>query len=351
MDCIGCRSCFGCVNLHQGEYQWYNEQISKTEFERRLAAFKPLTREKLANEAKRFSDHALRYPRKFADLIRAENSRGDHIRDSRNCADCFDVFEGEDSAYVTRSYKFRDAYDCYGVAGHDLVYEVMSGRGTELLFAACSYDHQKSFYVHSCFNSKNLFGCVGLNHAENCILNREYSKADYEKLVVKLVAHMTETGEWGEFFPPALSPFGYNETVAFEYFPLTESDAKALGYHWSKIEVSKSEVPRELSANALPSSIAQVSDAIFGEAIICPETERPFRIVEPELAFYRRLGLPLPDAHPDLRHRRRLEMRTPRQLWSRECGKCRAAIWTAYAPERPEMVYCERCYHKEVFGE
>ena len=32
---------------------------------------------------------------------------------------------------------------------------------------------------------------------------------------------MQDTGERGEFFHPSLSPFGYNETVAQEYYPLT----------------------------------------------------------------------------------------------------------------------------------
>lgn len=31
---------------------------------------------------------------------------------------------------------------------------------------------------------------------------------------------MQETGERGEFFHPSLSPFGYNKTVAQEYYPL-----------------------------------------------------------------------------------------------------------------------------------
>ena len=35
---------------------------------------------------------------------------------------------------------------------------------------------------------------------------------------------MISTGEWGEFFPSSLSPFGYNETVAQEYFPLTREE-------------------------------------------------------------------------------------------------------------------------------
>jgi len=35
---------------------------------------------------------------------------------------------------------------------------------------------------------------------------------------------MMKTGEWGEFFPASLSPFGYNETVAQEYFPLSREE-------------------------------------------------------------------------------------------------------------------------------
>jgi hypothetical protein len=31
---------------------------------------------------------------------------------------------------------------------------------------------------------------------------------------------MMSTGERGEFFHPSLSPFGYNETVAQEYYEL-----------------------------------------------------------------------------------------------------------------------------------
>lgn len=37
---------------------------------------------------------------------------------------------------------------------------------------------------------------------------------------------MISAGEWGEFFPHEHSPFGYNETVANEYFPMTESEVK-----------------------------------------------------------------------------------------------------------------------------
>jgi hypothetical protein len=36
---------------------------------------------------------------------------------------------------------------------------------------------------------------------------------------------MISTGERGEFFHPSLSPFGYNETIAQDYDPLTHQQA------------------------------------------------------------------------------------------------------------------------------
>lgn len=45
-------------------------------------------------------------------------------------------------------------------------------------------------------------------------------------LCSKVIEHMMATKEWGEFFPTSISAFGYNETVAQEYFRLSESEVK-----------------------------------------------------------------------------------------------------------------------------
>jgi len=37
---------------------------------------------------------------------------------------------------------------------------------------------------------------------------------------------MQSTGEWGEFFPTEISPFGYDETVAGELYPLSENEIR-----------------------------------------------------------------------------------------------------------------------------
>lgn len=86
-----------------------------------------------------------------------------------------------------------------------------------------------------------------------------------------------------------------------------------------------------------------------GGVVISEESSRPFKIIRQELDFYRFLNLPAPRLHPEERYRKRLQLRNPRKLWSRECAKCGKPIETSYVPERPEIVYCESCYLREVY--
>jgi len=99
----------------------------------------------------------------------------------------------------------------------------------------------------------------------------------------------------------------------------------------------------------VPQRIEDVPDSITEEVLACEATGRNYRITKQELEFYRNKKLPLPRLHPDERHKRRMALRNPRKLWKRECDKCSKEIQTTYSPERPETIYCEECYLKEVY--
>ncbi len=134
---------------------------------------------------------------------------------------------------------------------------------------------------------------------------------------------MIETKERGEFFHPSLSPFGYNETVAQEYYPVTSSEVlgtsddlisnnKQLityGYHRSDYQAPTPAADKILEGKDLPTTIEEVSDDILKTAIKCEITGKLFRIIPQELAFYRKHYLPLPRRHPDQRHLDRLALR------------------------------------------
>ena len=61
------------------------------------------------------------------------------------------------------------------------------------------------------------------------------------------------------------------------------------------------------------------------------------------------MNIPVPRRCFFCRHHDRITRRGPFKLWKRNCDKCKKEIRTNYAPERPEIVYCEKCYQQEVY--
>jgi hypothetical protein len=280
----------------------------------------------------------------------------------------------------------KDSYDCdHTGLNTELMYEVMSASyASRAYFSNRVVGDHDIWYSDDCHDSHDLFGCVGLRKKEYCILNKQYTKEEYGKLLPQLVENLTKypfsgaggrTYAYGEFFPPELSPFAYNETVAQEYFPLTEKRAREFGYAWHP--PTTSEYAIDLAPRDLPQTIAEVDDSVLTKVIGCAHggncshrCSAAFKIIQDELSFYRRLHLPLPRLCPSCRHYERSKLRNPIRLWHRACqcsgaasengvyrntgahqhgaARCPNEFETSYAPDRPEIVYCEQCYNAEV---
>jgi hypothetical protein len=157
-------------------------------------------------------------------------------------------------------------------------------------------------------------------------------------------APVEQVCEWGQFFPPWHAPFGYQLTVAHEQYPLKKDEALSRGYLWSGEEVNEG-VAQEVS---IPDVIDEVSDDVLNQALVCTETGKSYKIIDQELKLYRQLGIPLPDVSHYVRMRRRFGRELPQLLFDRQCMKCSKEIKTAFSSDRPEIVYCEECYLKEV---
>ena len=82
-----------------------------------------------------------------------------------------------------------------------------------------------------------------------------------------------------------------------------------------------------------------------------PECIKAFRLTPLELTFYKKTGMPVPQFCLPCRRTERFKFRNPRKLWHRQCMKedCTNEFETSYAPDRPEIVYCEGCYQKEIY--
>lgn len=354
-NCIGCKYCIGCVNLRNKEYCIFNKSMTKEEFFRNRKALgiaSATTCKKIEEQCASLWQQSIHRQNEGHGN---ENCIGNYIWNSKNAYSCFDVRNIRDAVFVCNCENSRDCrdIDVYGgERGMELVYEGHSvGNGTfHSAFNTCLFeDAVNVYYSDFCHTSENLFGCISLRRSEYCILNKQYSKEEYETLIPKIIAHMQKNGEWGEFFPVNVSPFAYNETVAQEYFPVTAREALARSWRWRSQVDEPLKVEKSIPSAKLPDSIDDVPDDIINWAIVCDTTKRSFRIIRQELEFYRKMGLPIPRLHPDERYRLRMALRNPRTLWSRECAKCQKPIQTTYSPERPEIVYCEDCYLKEVY--
>ncbi len=363
VDCAQCRDIAFCTNLRGKQYCYRNEQLSKEQWEKVL-------RELNLGSASKWRDHDAAFMALLSTVLRrdthniqCEDCTGDYLLHSRNCQSCFDCDKSEDLHYCTRiDEQVVTSMDVDHASLAELVYEGLTIAGHNILFSQNSYSpgNTNILYCDLIISSSDCFGCVGIKNKKHCILNKQYTREEYEELVPRIIEHMRKTPlrlpdgssagqEWGEGFPLEKSLFTYNESAAQEFFPLTKEQVLDRGWRWRDQVDDMPKVARIIPANRLPDSINDVSDDILQSAIECEITKRPFRIIKQELDFYRNMGLPLPRMHPDERHRRRMALRNPRKLWHRECGKCGKGIETSYAPERLEKIYCEECYLKEVY--
>lgn len=346
-NCQNCKRCFGCTNLVQKENYVWNKPCTPQEFDALMgglhsSSFVTESYEKFT-DLKRISIHRENYN------INAEDCSGDYLTSCKNCHDAYEMTGSEDCRHILCSKLTKDSQDLFGF-GYDseLLYDCVGvGLSTHVAFSWLCTSTPDCFYCFQCANVKNCFGCVALRQKEYCIFNTQYTKEDYEKKVGAIIQSMGP--QWGEFVPSTLSPFAYNETIAQEFLPTTEKDAVSIGFRWNTDSSPAPSASKIISAKSLPDSLESIPDDVLNWAIECESTRRAFKLTKQELDFYRLMRLPVPRAHPDERHRRRMALRNPCKLWDRPCAKCGKKIQTTYSPDRPETVYCEECYLKEVY--
>ena len=366
-DCRNCTDSFMCAGLRNKKYNFKNVEYSKEEYEKILSGYKLDTFSGRERAQKEYDEFILVYPRRFAYIYHSVNSTGDLLTDSKNSKYCFASLDQENCRYIDNGAKDKDSYDLVLSGELSECYDSVTVDNSQLnLFGIFSVKNQDVRYTQHCHSSKHLFGCIGLRNASYCIFNKQYTKEEYEILVPKIIAQMNEMPyvdkkgceyRFGEFYPAELSPFGYNETVAQEQYPLLKSALNVEGLRWQD-NIQRTIGKETLKTSDIPQTITETSDTITKEIFACIDCGRNYKIVGQELTFYRKMNIPIPHRCFHCRHTARIASRNPFKLWHRQCmcqienhnhsGTCTNEFETSYAPERPEIIYCEMCYQKEI---
>jgi len=354
-DAEDCDNCFMSSNIRHKKYFYRNRQLTKNAYEKAV---------KIEYDGSYQKQEKLR--REYLKLIKGsvhkenrnlscENCTGNYLNHCKNCVECFETIGAENSkrVYDSMGDPSSDQLDCDLIPGGELNYDSTSSYPLyHSAFCVLDYGCHNSYYSFSCQNNcDNLFGCASLKRDEYCVLNKQYSKQEYEKLVLQILNNMKVPGEWGNFIPPDLATFGYNESIANDFWPMSRAEAKKLGYSWEDNDCSLQYSgvfyqPKDNTADY--ANDEQERKKLLSGVLKCQVSNRPFKILSQELVFYIKNNIPIPRISFFERHRERMRLRNPRQLFDRKCDKCKREMKTTYSLDRPEKVYCEECYRKAI---
>jgi hypothetical protein len=368
-DCINCQNCCLSYNLRNKQYYFKNQKLSKKEYEQKIKELKLETYSGFENIKKIFDEFVEKNViHKYAYSYNCINATGDYIHNVKNVKYSFYTKDAENVAYGIRQLNSKDCYDNQGSGlNAELIYEsnAASDNSFKDYFCYITPGSRECEYSLLLKNCSNCFGCVGLINAKYCIFNKQYEEKEYFEMVERIKKHMSEIPyidkkgriyKYGEFYPYDMCPFGYNESTANDYFPITEKEAIEKGYPWKERE--KRDYQTTKNSEDLPDNIFDINENILNEIIACPnkgdqihQCTTAFKIIPNELQFYKQKNLPLPRYCPNCRHHQRLKYRNTMRLHKRKCMKknCQNEFQTTYDPDRPETVYCERCYQQEVY--
>lgn len=387
-NCVGCSDCFGGVNLRNQKYRIFNQQYTKDEYKKEIVKWDLGSYKTIKKAKDKFMELYHRTPRRFALIKNSSNVIGDDIQNTKNCEECFSAtHDVQNCKFIFHGgLLLKDSYDVtLGGDTSELLYQtIASTQSQKTLFSISNNNSVNVEYSENLYNCSDCFGCVKLKHKRYCILNKQYTKDEYKKLVSKIKEHMNKmpfidnkgiTHKYGDYYPIKHALFAFNESWAHQWFTLSKKEALEKGYYWRNQEGKEYNIT--LKSKDLPDHIKDVNDSILNEAIECEhngtdcnqQCTRAFRILSNELQFYRQMNLALPRLCPYCRFYERLKKANPPKLWDRKCmcdgvqsenneykntvihthgeDPCTNKFKTAINTERKETVYCEKCYQAE----
>lgn len=348
-DCRNCSNCFMSWNLRGKSYCIENVQYTKEEYIEKIkninfGSYEQL--QKFKNQYKEILKNNAVHKENFN--IKTYGSFGTYMTNCNNCTNVFCWEDSENCINCLRGLKAKDCIDMTGCWGIQV-----SGNNS---CCTNAYDLKGSIwcdgaryseYCDECLEVDYCFGCVGLKKKKYCILNRQYTKEEYETLKEKIIRDMKESGEYGQFPPYSLGLLPYNLSTASIYFPeVTRKYVEERGGYW---EEGYNKTIEGLPTNELPDLISEVDSSISKQALICPITGWRYNISEAELAFLKNKNIALPRVHFDVRTKERLLPMSQTRNEAYNCTYCEKSVMAYYPKDWGyKKIACEECYLREI---
>ncbi len=347
-DCRNCQNCFMSWNLRNKQYCIRNKQYTKENYELELKKINlgsnkntEILKAEFENILKKNAVHRENFN------LKTTNSSGNYLT---NCDKCANVFSWENSQNCRNQLRGLNTKDCIDQAVS--WYDEVSGDnscvygGYEIKHSSWS-NARYSEYLDLCDEVEYCFGCVGLRKKKYCILNKQYSKEEYETLKRKIIEDMEKREEYGKFLPYSMGLCAYNLSCGMTYFsPSIKDEIIKNGGYWSEEDLSQTD---GISSLELNDSINETDPNIVKQALICPETHYRFNISSAEYDFHKNKNFSLPRLHFDQRILKKMRRMSVLKRYPYKCFYCEKEINAYYPPEWGyQKIACEECYKQNI---
>jgi hypothetical protein len=184
--CYNCQNVFGCYGLKNKSFCIFNRQLTQDEYSEKLKEYRKWPIEKVLEEVENLKK---RFPLTQTNGVKNENSNyGNYQYFNKDCYMCFDAAHNDNCVYMFDAHKSKNCLDNTQSGTNELCYEIVDCANCyNSAFSAFSYNCNDSWFVFDCINVKDCIGVTNMNHAQYCILNRQLSKEDYERLSQELL--------------------------------------------------------------------------------------------------------------------------------------------------------------------
>lgn len=351
-DCRNLEFCFGATNKRNAKYIWFNEQLSKEEWERRRAEVD------LGSYAQMTSLFA-----KFNDLIRNEaiwpqdfnegsdGCLGDYFIKCSDLKHCLYGIDSHGGYYCNGLYNAKDnAFSC-AIPGERNYQSGPVGNTSDSRFSCTLVRCNNLEYSMNCYDCTDCFGCVGLCKKKFCIFNKQYTEEEYWKRLDELKCVMLDKGEYGRPFPMKFGLNYYPDSGSVVYFGASVENWDLVGR--DRFEASADgafgglslDDPRIRETDQLPDHICDLTDDWVGKPIADRTINRPFSISKAEVDYLKKFNLAAPRRHFTARMRDLLFSMSSGPFIEQTCVSCRKQVVMATNRTFPDRrVYCHGCY-------
>ncbi|HLD17932.1 MAG TPA: hypothetical protein VJB99_02540 [Patescibacteria group bacterium] len=354
-DCRNCEYCFGAANKRNRKYLWFNEQLSKEEWEARRKEVDFGKRSVLEKWKKAFEGlmktHAV-WPENFNE--KAQESVGEYLTNVHRIRFGYACMHGPHDCYQVIGCN-GDTYDCAIGGCFDSNNCYYTTNATSCSFIRFSYNCSRSLdleYCLYCYDCESCFGCVGIRRKKFHIFNKPYGEEEYWRKVDELKSSMLERGEYGEFFPLSMSPSCFEASGATMYVgaprEIGQEKLGAMDFDSDEEGAFGEEIRR-----AEPKTIEEIPDSVDDLAaetwanvpIYDPELRRRFVYLRPEIEFYHRHRIGPPRRHFILRTQELHLASNSGRFEQTTCGNCGKGLLTATNLTYSDRnVFCRECY-------